>query len=96
VYEQQLARLYVDEASLTAQYPLSPARRIEAGVSLNRQSFGVQSVRTVVVGGQVVRQDQSDSGLLPAIGFGQASLVLGWRLLDLRVHVADRGRALSF
>ena len=74
VYEQQLARLYVDQASVTAQYPLSPTRRVEAGVSVNRQSLGVQSVQAVVVGGQVVGERTFDSDLLPAVNYGQASV----------------------
>jgi hypothetical protein len=73
VYEQQLARLYVDQAAVTAQYPLSPTRRFEAGLSANRQSLGVQSVQTVVVGGQVVGEVQSDTDLLPPINYIQAS-----------------------
>jgi hypothetical protein len=73
VYEQQLARLYVDQASLTAQYPLSPTRRFEAGVSANRQSVGVQSWQTLVVGGQVVHRDDSDNTILPSVSYGQAT-----------------------
>jgi hypothetical protein len=74
VYEQQLARLYVDQASLTAQYPLSPTRRFEAGVSANRQSIGIQSLQTLVVGGQVVRQQESTDNVLQAVNYGQASV----------------------
>jgi hypothetical protein len=73
VYEQELARLYVDQASVTAQYPLSPTRRFEAGLSANRQSVSVQSVRTLVVGGQAVDQVQTDYTALPAINYGQAT-----------------------
>jgi hypothetical protein len=72
LYEQQLARLYVDQASVTAQYPLSPTRRFEAGLSANRQTVGVQSVRTLVVGGQAVSQEQSDDSALPGVNYGQA------------------------
>jgi hypothetical protein len=74
VYEQQLARLYVDQASVVAQYPLSPTRRFELGVSANRQSVGVQSIQTLIVGGQVVRQEDSDAAALPGVNYGQASL----------------------
>jgi hypothetical protein len=73
IYEQQLARLYVDQAAVTAQYPLSPTRRFEAGVSANRQSVGIQSQQTLVVGGQVVRQSNSDNVALPAVNYGQAT-----------------------
>jgi hypothetical protein len=74
IYEQQLARLYVDQASLTAQYPLSPTRRFEAGVSANRQSVGVESRQTVVVGGQVVRQATSDNTVLPSVNYAQGTV----------------------
>jgi hypothetical protein len=73
IYEQQLARLYVDQASVVAQYPLSPTRRFEAGLAANRQTIRVQSVQTVIVGGQVVRQEQSDANALPGLNYGQAS-----------------------
>jgi hypothetical protein len=73
IYEQQLARLYVDQASLTAQYPLSPTRRFEAGVSANHQRIGIQSRQTLVVGGQVVDQSDSDAGALPSLNYGQAT-----------------------
>jgi surface antigen Omp85-like protein/WD40 repeat protein len=73
VYEQQLARLYVDQASAVAQYPLSPTRRFEVGLSANRQTVGLQSLQTVVVGGQVVRQDQSNDNTLARISYGQAT-----------------------
>jgi hypothetical protein len=74
VYEQQLARLYVDQASITAQYPLSPTRRFEAGISANRQSIGVQSLQTLVVGGQVVRQQESNDNVLQGVNYGQATV----------------------
>ena len=74
VYEQQLVRLYADQAALTARYPLSQTRRFEAGVSLNRQSYGIESYRTVVVGNQVVGQDRSDIDGLPSVKFGQATV----------------------
>lgn len=74
IFEQQLARLYVDQAAVTAQYPLSPTRRFEVGVSANRQSIGIQSQQVLVVGGQVVRQSNSDATALPAVNYGQTTL----------------------
>ena len=73
VYEQQLVRLYVDQASLTTRYPLSQTRRFEAGISLNRQSYGVESYRTIVVGNQVVGQDRVNIDGLPSAKFAQAT-----------------------
>jgi outer membrane protein assembly factor BamA len=74
VYEQQLARLYVDQASVVGQYPLSPTRRFEVGLSANHQSVGVQSVQTLVVGGQAVNQTQSNSTGFPSLSYGQATV----------------------
>jgi hypothetical protein len=74
VYEEQLARVYVDQASLITQYPLSSTRRIEAELSANRQRFEVQSIRNYVVGNQIVARDQSFDDALPALNYAQASL----------------------
>jgi hypothetical protein len=69
-----IQRIYVDEASLTARYPLSTTKRVEVGVSANRQTFGVQSVNSVVVGNQVIGQSQGGASSTPAVHFGQARL----------------------
>jgi hypothetical protein len=73
VYEQQLARLYVDQVSAVAQYPLSPTRRFEVGLSANRLGIGIQSLQTLVVGGEVVDEQQSNASALPGVNYGQAT-----------------------
>jgi hypothetical protein len=74
IYEQQLARIYVDQASLMTQYPLSATRRLEAGLSANRQRLEIQSVRDYVVGNQVVAHDESSDAALPSLNYAEASL----------------------
>lgn len=74
IYEQQLGRIYLDQASLMGRYPLSQTRRLEIGASINRQSFGIESFRTFVVGNAVVGQDRGNVGGLPALNYTQANL----------------------
>ena len=74
VYEQQLGRIYLDQASLMGRYPLSTTRRIELGASLNRQSFGIESFRTVVVGNSVVDENRDDGSGMDPVRYGQANI----------------------
>jgi hypothetical protein len=75
VYDQLIARLFVDQATVMARYPLSATRRFEASVSANRQSIGIEGVRSLIVGNQVVSQDRlSDADLPSPVRFVQASV----------------------
>jgi Tol biopolymer transport system component len=62
----QVARLYVDQGTVAAQYPLSTTRRLEAGVSANRLSVGVQTWRGTGF----------DNRIVDRISYGEASVAL--------------------
>jgi Tol biopolymer transport system component len=69
-----LQRIYVDQASLLAQYPLNPTQRFELTGGVTRQSYGVQAFRSDRFG-NTERIDESELpfGLPPAVTYAQAS-----------------------
>ena len=75
VYDELLARVYIDQAAVMARYPLTATRRLEASLSANRQSYGIEGIRSVVVGNRVVAQDRLGDADLPSpVRYAQASL----------------------
>jgi hypothetical protein len=74
VYEDQIARLYVDEASLMARYPLSATRRLEASVSASRQRYDIDGVSQIVVGNQVIGEARTGGNVPAGVQLTQASI----------------------
>ena len=71
---QILQRIYVDQASGLAQYPLNPTQRFEFAAGVTRQSYGVQAFRSDQFG-RTERIDRSELpfGLPPAVTYAQGT-----------------------
>lgn len=69
-----LQRIYVDQLSLSAQYPFSSTKRFELGVSGTRLGFD-QQVQSVLIttSGQILDQRLTDSAGPPPLHYAQAT-----------------------
>ena len=69
-----LQRIYVDQASLAGQYPLSTTRRVELGVTGTRLGFEQQVItEEVTPGGALIGRQIDDAQGLPGLTYAQAS-----------------------
>ena len=69
-----LQRIYVDQASVAAQYPFSQTRRFEVGASGTRLGFDQQVVEEIVTpSGGVLGRQITDTEAPPGLTYAQAS-----------------------
>ena len=75
--DQIIQRVYVENASLVSQYPLSQTRRIEFSMGYNRYAYGNEGFSYYYLpDGQFLGQDRANVPAPPSIAFGQASVAL--------------------
>jgi WD40 repeat protein len=67
-----LQRIFIDQAELSAQYPLSTTRRFETGVTATRLGFSTDSTVQDLFTGQVI--DRGTQGGLPAVYYAQPTV----------------------
>ncbi len=73
-YYQILERIYIDQASLFTQYPLSTTRRLELGVSATRLGYDIEVDSITVVGNSVVNEGLGTVPGLPSTYYTQADI----------------------
>jgi Tol biopolymer transport system component len=75
--EQLTQKTYLDSGSFIVTYPFSTRRRVEVSADVSRYSFDTDVQRFVVVGGQVVAQDEQALASEPGFTLygGTAALV---------------------
>lgn len=72
-----LQRIFVDQLSLSTQYPFSQTRRFEIGLSGTRLGFDQEEMREYInVFGQVLQRDFSKSAGPPPLYYAQGSAAL--------------------
>jgi hypothetical protein len=75
--DQIIQRVYVENASLVSQYPLSQTRRIEFSMGYNRYAYGNEGFSYYYLpDGQFLFQDNAKVPAPPSIAFGEASVAL--------------------
>jgi Tol biopolymer transport system component len=75
--DQILQRVYVENASITTQYPFTQTKRIEFSTSYNRYAYGTEGFSYFYLpDGQFIGQDRSSFPSPPSLAFGQASVAL--------------------
>ena len=72
--DQFLQRVYLDQVSAIAQYPLSTTRRVEMGVSGTRQGYGLEVQSLLYFGNQVQDLGRESRPAPDAIYYTQGSL----------------------
>ena len=75
--DQILQRVYVENASITTQFPFSQTKRIEFSTSYNRYAYGTEGFSYFYLpSGEFIGQDRSSFASPPSLAFGQASVAL--------------------
>lgn len=69
----QLERTYYNRAGLFAQYPFSSTRRIEGEAGFMNIGFGIESIRSIFVGGQQVAEIEEDLPAPDGLNLGTGS-----------------------
>jgi surface antigen Omp85-like protein/WD40 repeat protein len=73
IISQQLQRVFVDQASLTAQYPVSQTKRFEIGGSYNLLYWNIENQDLLVVGNTVVGERRGSIPAPPGFNYGQVT-----------------------
>ena len=73
VISQFTQRMYVDQASLIAQYPFSVTRRAELNASLTRLGFNTEVRQILTDGNQILDQQKFDTTAADPLVYGQVA-----------------------
>jgi hypothetical protein len=76
IYEQIRETVTQDQALLLTRYPFSINRRVEANVGVTRLDFESEVQQLIVVGGQVIDDDEDDLPAPPSLQLYQAGFAL--------------------